>query len=99
MATNDELQAELAMLRDEVRLLRTQVAAPLVVEVAGAPRLLSRRNLLRAAPIAAVGGAIAAMSETPATAAAGNPLILGAINQAGTSETELFGGSHPSFGT
>jgi hypothetical protein len=86
MPTNDELQRELAELRDEMRQLRAALAAsqaPATTE----PRMLSRRNLLRAAPVAAMGGAIAAMSATPAAAATGDAVLLGTSNDAGAGKT------------
>jgi hypothetical protein len=88
MATNEELQEQLDSLREEMRLLRAELRPDDSAE-AEAPRgLMSRRNLLRAAPIAAIGGAIAAMSATPAAAATGGPFVLGQGNHADTT-TEL----------
>lgn len=88
VATNDELQEQLNALQEEVQLLRSQVGST-EPESEDRPRtLLSRRNLLRAAPIAALGGAVAAMSATPADAATGQPLVLGQNNHADAT-TEL----------
>ena len=95
MPTNEELQNELAELREEMRQIRAALVAHQVPTVAGEPRLLSRRNLLRAAPVAAVGGAIAAMSATPAAAATGDPVLLGQINDAGSGNmTQVSGGTY-----
>lgn len=93
MPTNQELQDELQALRDEVRQLRGQLAGPAPTATPDAPRLLTRRNLLRAAPVVAAGGALAAMSAAPAAAAVGQPLLLGEDNQAGTASTFLTGGN------
>ncbi|BEP16189.1 hypothetical protein acdb102_45000 [Acidothermaceae bacterium B102] len=79
MASNDELQEQLDALREEMRLLRSHVQP----EPEGPRRaVLTRRNLLRAAPIAAIGGVVTAMSATPAAAATGQPLVLGQSNHA-----------------
>jgi hypothetical protein len=87
MASNDELQQELAALRAEMRVLRAQLTAR--EEPLEAPsRLLSRRNLLRAAPVAAIGAGIAAISASPAAAADGDAIIIGETNT-GTSSTIL----------
>jgi hypothetical protein len=91
MATNEELQQQLDAMREEVRQLREQLltaAAP-----ADEPRgVITRRNLLRAAPIAAIGGAVAAMSASPAAAATGDPVVLGHANDAGSATTSISGG-------
>src|SRR5207244_2938864 len=56
-------------------------------------QLLARRNLLRYGGIAAAGAAVAvvanAVEASPADAASGGPMILGAANSAGTDETSL----------
>jgi hypothetical protein len=88
MATNDELQEQLDALREEMRLLRTRVRSMEPEHEDPPGTLLTRRNLLRAAPIAAVGGAVAAMSARPAAAATGQPLVLGQSNHADAT-TEL----------
>lgn len=94
MPTNEELQRELVELREEMRQMRAALAAS-QAPTASEPRLLSRRNLLRAAPVAAVGGAIAAMSATPAAAATGDPVLLGQVNDAGSGKmTQLSGGTY-----
>lgn len=85
MATMDELTQQLQRLQDEVRVLRAQVAPPAPAE----PRVLSRRNLLRAAPIAAIGGAVTAMSATPAAAAPPPAVLLGKDNDAGQALTSI----------
>jgi hypothetical protein len=86
MATNEELQQQLDEMRTEMAQLRRQLRQP---EAEG-PRLLSRRNLLRAAPVAAVGGAVAALAASPAAATTGQPLLLGQYNSAtGSDETHL----------
>src|SRR5438309_1791440 len=87
VATNEELQNELAALREEMRQGRADLAATRTAPVASEPRLLSRRNLLRAAPAAAVGGAFVAMSAAPAAAATGDPVLLGKPNDAGAGKT------------
>jgi hypothetical protein len=51
--------------------------------------VLSRRNLLRAAPIAAIGGAVTAMSASPAAAAPPPPVLLGKDNDAGNAVTSI----------
>ncbi len=89
MATVEELQSELETLRSELRQLRDQVVSAPVEEPRG---VLSRRNLLKVAPVAAIGTALVALSAGPAAAAAGNPLLLGKSNSAGTGTTELTGG-------
>ena len=94
MPTNDELQDELAELREEMRQLRATFAANQAPKGEAEPRLLSRRNLLRAAPVAAVGGAIAAMSATPAAAATGDPVLLGKTNDAGVGKTTVISGGN-----
>jgi hypothetical protein len=86
MATNEELQQQLDEMRTEMAALRRRLQQP----AGEAPRLLSRRNLLRAAPVAAVGGAVAALSASPAAAATGQPLLLGKFNSAtGSDETHI----------
>lgn len=92
MPTNQELRDELQSLRDEVRQLRAHLSAAVPTAKPTEARLMSRRNLLRAAPVVAAGGAIAAMSAAPAAAAVGQPLLLGKNNTAGTSITSLTGG-------
>ncbi|MDX6206651.1 MAG: hypothetical protein QOF39_2708 [Frankiales bacterium] len=86
MATNEELQQQLDAVREEMRQLRAQLrgSAP-----AGTARVLTRRNLLRAAPVAALGGALTAMAASPAAAATGQPLLLGRDNTAGSDTTTL----------
>lgn len=85
MSTNEELLAELAELRAKV----DRMEAALTAAPAARPerQVLSRRNLLRAAPIAAVGAGIAALSATPAAAATGSPVLLGESNDAGAAAT------------
>ncbi|MDX6229679.1 MAG: hypothetical protein QOI76_3069 [Frankiales bacterium] len=91
MATNEGLQQQLDAVREEVRQLREQLLAG--VTSAEEPRgVLTRRNLLRAAPIAAIGGAMAAMSASPVAAAAGDPVVLGHANDAGSATTSISGG-------
>src|SRR3954466_10323673 len=68
MPTNKELQDELQSLRDEVRQLRAHLGAAEPTAKASEPRLMSRRTLLRAAPVVAAGGALAAMAASPAAA-------------------------------
>jgi hypothetical protein len=92
MATLEELQRELDALRHEVRLLREQSAEPATDD---GPRILSRRNLLRAAPLVAVGTAVAAMSASPAAAAVGDPVVIGHSNVGGSSTTTLTAGTPP----
>ncbi|BEP15279.1 hypothetical protein acdb102_35900 [Acidothermaceae bacterium B102] len=84
MATMDELAAELQRLQDEVRVLRAEVATPPAER-----KVLSRRNLLRAAPIAAIGGAMTAMAASPAAAAPPPPVLLGRDNDSGGPTTSL----------
>jgi hypothetical protein len=88
MPTIDELEDELRSLRAELQELK-----PVQAEAAEARRVMSRRNLLRAAPVVAVGGALAAMSAGPASAAVGDPVLQGKVNNAGTSTTTLNGGT------
>src|SRR4051794_35367180 len=93
MATNEQLQAQLDALHEEMRELRAQLAgAGTRTESAAEPAgLMSRRHLLRAAPVVALGGAVAALvaaPATPAAAATGDPLLLGENNHAGAT-TEL----------
>jgi hypothetical protein len=88
MVTIEQLQAELALLRDEVRQLRSVHAVQ-----SAEPRLLSRRNLLRAGPVAGLGMAIAAASTTPAAASAGQSLLLGQANTDSGGTTSLTGGT------
>jgi hypothetical protein len=91
MPTNEELQQQLDAMREEVRQLRERLLpAPAPAEE---PRgVITRRNLLRAAPIAAIGGAVAAMSASPAAAAVGNPVLLGKSNTAAGATTAISGG-------
>lgn len=90
MATNEELQAQLDAIREDMRRLQEQLAP---ASDGGRPRTgLSRRTLLRAAPVAAVGGALAAMSASPAAATAGNPVLLGRANDSGSATTSITGG-------
>ena len=85
MATMDELAAELQRLQEEVRVLRAQVATPPTAE----RTVLTRRNLLRAAPIAAIGGAMTAMTASPVAAALPPPVLLGRDNDAGPALTSI----------
>lgn len=100
MTTNEELQGELQALRDEVARLRHLVGADAAAPAADpAPaRLVSRRNLLRAAPVVAAGGVVAAMAASPAAAAVGDAVIQGEVNDAGSSTTMLKGGTPWDFG-
>jgi hypothetical protein len=82
MATIEELQQELQKLQDEVRVLSARIETE-AAEPSASGRFVSRRNLLRAAPIAAIGGAVAAMTASPAAATAGQPVLLGRDNDAG----------------
>ncbi|MDT5049735.1 MAG: hypothetical protein QOG75_5633 [Mycobacterium sp.] len=92
MTTNEELQQQLDAMREEVRQLREQLlSAPAPAEESRG--VMTRRNLLRAAPIAAIGGAVAAMSASPAAAAVGNPVLLGKSNTAAGATTEISGGA------
>jgi hypothetical protein len=91
MATNEELQDQLDAVREELRQLRQQLSTPAPTEEPHG--VLTRRNLLRAAPVAAIGGAIAAMSATPAAAAVGNPVLLGKSNTAPGATTAISGGA------
>ena len=86
VASIEELQQELGRLREDMAAMRAQVAlTPTLIGDAHEPRrVLSRRNLLRAAPIAALGGALATMVASPAAAATGDPLLLGESNAADT---------------
>jgi hypothetical protein len=84
MATMDELAQELQRLRDEVRGLQARMQTQTAADPSSSNRVLSRRNLLRAAPIAAIGGAVVAMSAAPAAATVGAPLLLGKDNDAGS---------------
>jgi hypothetical protein len=87
MSSNEELQQQLDVLREEIRQLRQRLAtAPALGE--DRPRVLTRRNLLRTAPVVALGGALAAMAAAPAAAATGGPLLLGKPNHADAT-TEL----------
>ncbi len=99
MTTNDELQEELASVREELALLRAAMSGLQAQSPAVEPRLLSRRNLLRVAPVAAVGGALAAMSAGPAAAATGDPVLLGKDNDAGSGKVTIMRGgtyvAHP----
>jgi hypothetical protein len=97
MATYEELQRDLAEMRAELQQMRVELAAAQVAPAQLEPRLMSRRNLLRAAPVAAVGGAIVAMSATPAAAATGDPVLLGKANDAGAGKTTSVRGGTPSF--
>ena len=91
VATNEELLGQLEALRAEVDRLRQAVNG---TPAEGTPtRVLSRRNLLRAAPIAAIGGAVAAMAATPAAAAVGDPVLIGHANVGAGSTTQLTGGT------
>jgi hypothetical protein len=92
MATNEELQEQLDLLRQEVQRLRADVA-PAAEDQSS--RVLSRRNLLRAAPLVAVGSAVAAMSASPAAAAVGDPVVIGHSNVGGSSTTTLTAGTPP----
>ena len=90
MTTYEELQAQLDSLTAEVAALRGSAGAS---EAEVPARVLSRRNLLRAAPIAAIGGAVAAMAATPAAAAVGDPVLIGHSNVGAGSTTTLTGGT------
>jgi hypothetical protein len=79
MSTIEELEAQLASLRAEVHALRA-TATPQPAPTSG--RVLTRRNLLRAAPAVAVGAGIAALSAAPAVADTGDALLLGESNTA-----------------
>ncbi|BEP16201.1 hypothetical protein acdb102_45120 [Acidothermaceae bacterium B102] len=92
MATIEELETQLSALREELNALRSTPTAG-----SSHGRVLSRRNLLRAAPVAAVGVGIAALSSGTATAAQGDPLLLGESNDSGTTGTSLSGGSASGF--
>jgi hypothetical protein len=85
MSIIEELQQELAALRSEVAQLRAHTLAQVTAEPGN--KILSRRNLLRAAPVAAIGAGIAAMSATSAAAAAGQPILLAGTNAAGAGKT------------
>jgi hypothetical protein len=87
----EELQAELAELRAEMRQLRATVGH---VQGSLEPKVLSRRSLLRAAPVVALGSGLAAMSTTPAAATVGQPVLLGKVNDAGAATvTTVSGGT------
>jgi hypothetical protein len=88
MATIEELQAELALLREQVSRLTVALLPPKQEK-----RVLTRRNLLRAAPVAAISAGIAARSASPASAAVGGAVLLGKVNNASTSTTTLDGGT------
>lgn len=95
MSTYEELQAELAGLRAEMREMRAQLQpVPTAGQQDSRTALMSRRNLLRAAPIAAIGAGIVAMAATPAAASTGNPVLQGVVNDDGSGTTTLNGG-HP----
>ena len=68
MSTVEELQAELAQLREQVAAL---TAATVSSHQDNKHRVLSRRNLLRVAPVAAIGAGFAAMQVSPVAAAVG----------------------------
>lgn len=91
MATNEDLQQELDTLRRELRQLRGRIER-LPEPQAEPGRTLSRRNLLRVAPIAAVGSAMAVMSAGPAAAAEGDPVLQAKQNDAGASKTTTITG-------
>jgi hypothetical protein len=91
MTSIEELQAELQSLREEVRRLHVRPEQP----VDQSPRIMSRRNLLRAAPVVAVGGALAAMSAGPAAASVGDPVLQGKVNNAGSGKTTTIKGGTP----
>src|SRR3954466_11985259 len=77
LTMSEELIQELQSLRDEVARLREQV------EPRG-DHGVSRRHLLRAAPVFALGGALAAVaSASPAAAAVGDPVLQGKPNHFG----------------
>jgi hypothetical protein len=94
MSTIEELEAQLASLRAEVQAMRASTTPPPAPTVG---RVLTRRNLLRAAPVAAVGAGIAALSVGTAAASPGDPLLIGESNDAGTAGTTLSGGSAVGF--
>ena len=82
-----DVSAELESLRREVAELRTRLDAD------GSASGVSRRHLLRAAPAAALGGAIALIAgAAPASAAAGDPVLQGE-NNGFSGTTTLDGGS------
>ena len=54
MATNEQLQAQLDALQAEMQQLRSQLSVHPAQEAAAPSRLMSRRSLLRAAPVVAV---------------------------------------------
>jgi hypothetical protein len=100
MTTNEELQQQLDTMRHEMAQLRQQLSSAVAATDTGEGgsgegehRVLSRRNLLRAAPIAAIGGAVAAMSASPAAAAVGGPVLLGKSNSAPGATTSIAGGA------
>lgn len=92
MTTYEDLQAQLDSLTAEVAALRSSAGAT-AAQAEVPARVLSRRNLLRAAPIAAIGGAVAAMAATPAAAAVGDPVLIGHSNVGAGSTTTLSGGT------
>ena len=87
----EALQAQLDVMRDELGRLREQLAGSAAAP-GSASTVLTRRNLLRAAPVVAVGGALAAIATSPAAAAAGNPVVLGQANTSGSATTSITGG-------
>jgi hypothetical protein len=93
MATIEELQAEVKALRDQLNRMCERVVP--ADQGASASRVLSRRNLLRAAPVVAAGGAIAALSASPAAAGVGDPVLLGKVNHAGSGNTTKVTGGTP----
>jgi hypothetical protein len=97
MASIDELQAQVESLREELTRMREHLARTqlLPVESRPASQLLSRRNLLRAAPMVAAGGALAALSASPAAAAVGDPVLQGKTNNAGAGKTTKIKGGTP----
>lgn len=78
---------------DEVAALRRQLADTEQRLEAMQQRLTSRRQLLRLGGAAAVGAAAAAIAQPGVVAAATGDMQYGAVNNAGTDETELRGSS------
>lgn len=82
---------ELRALRREVAELRAQIP-PAESTVPRQDVGLSRRNLLRAAPAAALGGAVAMIAgAAPASAMPGQPVLMGVVNNADATSTSLLG--------
>jgi hypothetical protein len=95
LSVNDELRQELDVLRAELTALRAQFTP---IDASGHRiRALSRRNLLRAAPVAALSAGIAALAAAPATASSGQPVLQGKVNNDGSGTTTLTGGTPYNF--